>query len=269
MIRVGDICALAGPDPMPIELKSSRTSGARAIRQHQLLAEVSAFFQNDGAKQFKGQHNVERHVMPDGPDYRQQINNCIRQGLFDGYAILSPELGLHYVATTAADQMEKLAELLPSWVLLRSLTADPGWVPCLPFTLTLEPENLIAFISGTVKVFVLTDMEHLKSLFLRHGMHATMIMDGQSAIQLCIDPSDLTRGVWRISELHFARLALEFQSLAWFAKESSVIKQEPERTMTREEFDALPKDSYCIEIPEAWAQARDFYAEAHVEPAQI
>jgi hypothetical protein len=269
MIRIGDICALAGPDPMPIELKSSRTSGARAARQHLLLDEVSAFFQNDGAKQFKGLHNVERYAMPDGPDYRQQMNNCIRQAHFDGYAVVSPEPGLHYVAVTAADQVEKLGELLQPWVLLRSLSAELDWVPCLPFTLTLEPENLIAFIGGTVEVFVLTDMEHLKSLFLQHGNHATMIMDGQSAIQLCIDPSDLMRGMFRISELHFGRVALEFQSLAWFAKENAIRKQESEGTMTREEFEALPKGSYCIEIPETWAQAKDFYAEAHINPAQI
>ena len=32
--------------------------------------------------------------------------------------------------------------------------------------------------------------------------------------------------------------------------------------MTLEEFEALPKDSYCFEIPEAWGQVRDFYADA-------
>jgi hypothetical protein len=61
-------------------------------------------------------------------------------------------------------------------------------------------------------------MEYLKTLFLQHGSHATMIMDGVSAIQVCADPEDLMRGVYRISELLFARVALEFQSLAWFAR---------------------------------------------------
>lgn len=268
MIRIGDICALADSDPVPIELKSSMTSGARAARQHLLLDEVSTFFKNDGAKQFKGQYNVERYAIAEGPDYRQQMNDCIRQARLDGYAIVSPEPGLHYVAMTATEKMEKLGDLLQPWVLLRGLSAQLDWVPCLPFTLTLEPENLIAFIGGTVGVFVLTDMKHLKSLFLQHGNHATMIMDGHSAIQLCIDPSDLMRGVLRISELHFGRVALEFQSLAWFAKESAISQQAPERTMTREEFEALPRESYCFEIPEAWSQVKDFYAEADVNLTQ-
>jgi len=262
MIRIGDVCLLAGPDPLPIEVKSSKTSGARAARQQQLLKEITAFYQNDGAEKFKGLHNVERLAMPDGPDYRNLMNDCIRQARADGYSIISPESGLHYAAVTAIDGMEKLDQLVRPWVLPRLLTADPGWVPCLPFTLTLEQDNLIPFIEGKVAVFVMTDMEHLKSLFLQHGSHATMIMDGQSAIQLCIDPTDLMRGVVRVSEMHFGRVALEFQSLAWFAKENAISKHEREQSMTLDEFEALPKDSYCFEIPEAWGQVRDFYAEA-------
>jgi hypothetical protein len=262
MIRIGDVCFLGGPDPLPVEVKRSKTSGARAARQQQLLAEVTAFYQNDGAATFKGLHNVERLPMPDGPDYRQLMNDCIRQAHTDGCSIVSPEPGLHYVAITSIDKMGKLDELVRSpWVLPRVLTADPSWIPCLPFTLTLEPDNLIPFIAGDVAVFVMTDMEYLKSLFLKHGSHATMIMDGKNAIQLCIDPSDLIQGVIRVSELHFGRVALEFQSLAWFAKENA-IKQERDCSMTLEEFESLPRDSFCFEVPEAWKQVRDFYADA-------
>lgn len=262
MIRVGDVCSLAGEDPLPLEVKSSKTSGARAARQQQLLQELTAFYQNDGAEKFKGFHNVERLPMAGGGDYRRLMNDCIRQALVDGYSIVSPEPGLHYVAVTSIDKMEELDELVRPWVLPRLLTADPGWVPCLPFTVTLETENLIPFIAGKVAVFVMTDMEYLKSLFLQHGSHATMIMDGQNAIQLCIDPGNLMRGVVRISELHFGRVALEFQSLAWFAKENAISEQERGRSLTLEELETLPENSYCFEIPKAWQQVRDFYEDA-------
>lgn len=268
MIRVGDICYLGGVDPWPVEIKGSKTTGARAARQQQLIKEVAAFFENDGAEKFKGLHNVERHAMPDGPDYRNLMNDCIRQASADGISIISPEPGLHYVAITAVEEVGKLDPLFRPWVLLRTLTADPGWIPCLPFTLTLEQDNLIPFIARKVSVFVLTDMEHLKSLFLQHGSHATMIMDGQSAIQLCIAPDDLMRGVVRISEIHFGRVALEFQSLAWFAKENAINQEERERSMTHEEFEALPKDSYCFQIPDEWAKVTDFYAGAPDSLAQ-
>lgn len=260
MIRVGDICFLGGVDPLPLEVKTGNASGPRAARQQQLLQEVTSFYRNDGAKQFKGLPNVERHAMPSGPDYRNLMNDCIRQARADGYALVSPEPGLQYVALTAVDQMANLQDLLKPWVLPRILTPSLGWVPCLPFTLTLEPDNLVSFISGKIAVFVLTDMEYLKALFLQHGSHATMIMDGVSAIQVCADPEDLMKGVYRISELHFARVALEFQSLAWFAKENAVNKQPGPATISREEFEALPEGSYCFQIPEAWAGGKDYYA---------
>jgi len=37
------------------------------------------------------------------------------------------------------------------------------------------------------------------SIPVQHGSHATMILDSRSAIQLCIDPSDLMRDVIRVS----------------------------------------------------------------------
>jgi hypothetical protein len=116
---------------------------------------------------------------------------------------------------------------------------------------------------------VLTDLEHLKSLFEQHASHATMIMDGMSAIQLCVDPSDLMKGVFRVSELHFGRVALEFQSLAWFAKENAVSTQRSIRSMTREEFEVLPEGSYWIEVPDSWRQVKDYYSDAKVKVVHI
>jgi len=261
MIRIGDICVLTAPDPLPIEVKSSKTSGARAARQQELLKDVTSFYKNDGAKKFKGLHNVERVALGKGPDYRNLMNDCLRQGRIDGFAVTSPEPGLHYVVLTNIKEAGKLEQLVRPWVVPYILTADPGWIPCLPFTLTLDQDNLIPFIAGEMTVFVMIDMEHVKSLFAQHGSHATMMMDGLSAIQLCVDPGDLMRGVFRISELHFSRVALEFQSLAWFAKENAINNRDLDRTMTLEEFQALPKDSYCLEIPETWSHVRDFYAD--------
>lgn len=262
MIRIGDICALAGADPCPIEVKSSNTSGARTARQQQLLDDVTNFWKNDGAAKFKGLHNVTRQVIPSGPAYQHLMNDCMRQARSEGFAVVSPEPGLHYVVMTSVDQLDQMSNLLRPSVLLRSLTADPGWLPCLPFTLTLKPDNLIPFVQGKMAVFVLVDMAYLKTLFLNQGSYATMVMDGQSAIQLCLNPDDLMQGFARISELHFARVALEFQSLVWFVQENSLKVESPLPSMTKEEFDALPKEGFCFEIPKTWALAKDFYADA-------
>lgn len=38
--------------------------------------------------------------------------------------------------------------------------------------------------------------------------------------------------------------------------------------MTLAEFEALPEDSFCYEVPEGWAKVRDFYAGATANLAQ-
>ncbi|MYN47632.1 hypothetical protein GTP23_21555 [Pseudoduganella sp. FT93W] len=78
-----------------------------------------------------------------------------------------------------------------------------------------------------------------------------------------------TASLLHISELHFARVALEFQSLAWFAKENAVNKQPGPATMTCEEFEALPEGSYCFQIPEAWAGVKDFYAAGQLRMDEV
>lgn len=54
-----------------------------------------------------------------------------------------------------------------------------------------------------------------------------MLMDGFSSIQICLDPSDLVKGVFRISEQRFLRGVCEFQSLIWFADENSTAIKSP------------------------------------------
>jgi|TARA_R100001369_G_scaffold8707_1_gene21035 hypothetical protein len=63
----------------------------------------------------------------------------------------------------------------------------------------------------------------LKSHFKANGIDATVLMDGNYALQICVDPNDMMKGVFRISEQLFLRVACEFQSLRWFAEEHSSI----------------------------------------------
>ena len=39
--------------------------------------------------------------------------------------------------------------------------------------------------------------------------------------------------------------------------------------MTRVEFEELPDKSFCYEVPEVWAQVRDFYADTMANLAQM
>ncbi|WP_426161614.1 hypothetical protein [Pseudoduganella sp. R-34] len=260
MIRYGDVCALAAADPVPIEVKSSANSGSRVVRQAQLLDELMSFYENDGAKEFRGIPNVTRQAIASGPSYADLMNQCIAQALQNGSAMANPEPGLHYLVGATEDGLDRfMSQLVSPMKVYRLLTPTPNWLPCLPFTLTLKPENLMAFLTGAVTVLVVIDMPHLKGLFRKYGSHATMMMDGTWAIQLCVNPDNLLEGVFRVSELHFARVGLEFQSLEWFAKENAIDLSEPVTSMTKEEFEAQPLNTVWTTVPEDWKAVRDFY----------
>ncbi len=104
---------------------------------------------------------------------------------------------------------------------------------------------------------MLTDLAILKTQFAKRGILATMIMDGTSAIQICPDPTDLYKGVFRISENLFARIALEFQSLEWIAAEYSLVFDET-RPLPVDVAD-LPSLLGIGPIPDDWWTIKDCF----------
>ena len=256
VVRHGDLCALAGPDPLPVEIKSSTNQNARTIRQAENLRAITDFYVNDGAAVFRGIPNVERVALLN-PEVRFQdaINACIAEGLEAGIAITSPEPGLHYIAGRQPERFAEFSHVYTRSTLAVELTPDPTWSHCYPFTLSLRRLHLLRFLREEVFILVLIDLAQVKSLFAEQGIHATMLLDGVSAIQICRDPADLMRGVYRISESLFGRIALEFQSLAWFAAEFSAPLRQIPRTITIEELATLT--AIVSEIPREWYDVRD------------
>jgi len=256
MIRTGDLCLLAAEDPFPMEIKTSQTSGARNARQHRNLLEVLAFYENDGAENFRGIPKVTRRSVSLAPSYERVMNDCIAAARIDGLASATAETGLHYVAwQSRADGVGLLDALNLKGTLAWLLTPTPNWLPCSPFTLSLTSDNLLSFVTGEITMCVLIDTNHLKSLFHQRGTHAIMLMDGTFAMQLCRDASDLMKGVDRVNELLFARIALEFQSLEWFAEQYSY---KPAETIPLTPAEVMPR-IYLREAPDDWVQAVDCY----------
>lgn len=256
MIRTGDLCLLAAADPLPMEIKSSPTSGARNARQHRNLQEVLAFYENDGAENFRGISKVTRQAVSRGPSYEDVMNGCVTDARLNGLASATAETGLHYVAwQSRADGVGLLDALIAPGTLAWLLTPDFGWLPCYPFTLSLTPDNLLSFVTGEITMCVLIDTRHLRSLFRQRGTHAIMLMDGTFAMQLCRDTSDLMMGVDRVTESLFARIALEFQSLEWFAEQYSYKINE---AITLVPAEVVP-GTYLREAPNDWVRAVDCF----------
>lgn len=264
MIRHGDVCGLAGEDPLPIEMKSSKNRNARTDRQIEQLQVLAEFFAKDGAENFRGVLNTKRiEIRHPEVTYESELNECLARAAACGFATISPELGLRYMAISQdifAAEPELLDEELsvhanPS-TLCVSLTPDINWLPAYPFTLSLNAANSVLFMQEAIHIVVLIDLLVLKACFEDRGIHATMLMDGTHAVQICVDPSDLMKGAMRLSEQLFLRIACEFQSLRWFADEHSSVfdaigeVQEPVTVDTQ---------SLLYEPLPGWQEAKDYF----------
>lgn len=216
IIRHGDICALGGADPVPIEVKSSDNRNARTLRQDDQRQALVEFYANDGAPLFRGMVNVRRvELRGRKRTHIDAINGCMRDSLTSGFSTVSPEPGLRYFAVSDPSMVNRI-ETYGRSTHATLLLPTEKWLPAYPFTLSLSPANQTRFILRDVIVAVLVDLPHVKAMLAQRGFCATAIMDGAHALQICRNPEKLTDGVIRISEKFFARIAREFQSLGWF-----------------------------------------------------
>jgi len=262
IIRHGDVCALAGADPVPIEAKSGRSRNARTDRQFRNLDELASFFKNDGAPLFRGVQNVHRvELRHPEVNFLAEVNACIAKSRTERISVTEPEPGLRYFAIRGTDTEvleQRLSPYINRHTALTTLTPDADWLPAEPFTLSLDSANLVDFIRRHVMVVVLIDMLVVKSLFQELGVHCVPLMDGKYSMQLCKNPLDLSEGVFRLSDLVFARIATEFQSLAWFAKEyASALNPQDFTHLSREEVEKLPGMGWTP--PAEWHTAKDYF----------
>ncbi len=262
VIRYGDVCALGAADPFPVEAKSGKSRNDRTDRQFADLAELVMFFKQDGARPFKGLPNVYRVEMryPE-VNYLAEVNACMNDSRTLGTSTIVPEAGLRYVAIRDTDGKafdQHLSPYINKHTTIFMLTPDADWLPAQPFTLTFDAANLIDFIGGKVVVIVLIDLLVIKSLFLALDAHCVMLMDGRFSMQICKNPNNLNEGVFRMSHLIFARIAAEFQSLTWFAREHATALDPQDLThLSLEEVKSLP--GMDLPPPPEWSRAKDFF----------
>jgi len=264
IIRHGDICALHDEEPVLIEVKSSSNRNARTDRQFEQLKVLFDFYKNDGANNFRGVINTRRIALKELEiTYERIINNVMHHAKENGFSSFEPEKGIRYIGYSpnwASSHCESLVtrveKYMNSSTLVVSLTPDESWLPLYPFTLSMDAKNSVSFIQEELYLVVLIDMNVVKEIFSAIGIHAIVLMDGQHALQLCIDPNDLMKGVWRVSEQSFLRIACEFQSLEWFANEKLTLFDVDSMSVHVED---LSTEGYVTEIPTEWKNAKDFF----------
>ena len=254
VIRYGDVCLLAGPDPFFIEVKSSENENKRTVRQRKNLNELANFYLNDGAEEFRGKSNIVRQAMSSNPvTHHEFMNALIDRALTSGFEFDSPEHGIVYGAikvgaTTAKDWGAAFEEHLvrPHLAfLLNEAKNSTSWLPLHPFTLSLSRDHVASFIVGDIFLVVLVDIGAMKWCFDELGASAVMLDDENYALQIICKKNDPNQGIFRVSRQMVSRLALEFWSLQWFAKEQVAL---PESAISSSQT-AQPG---TWQIPQAW-----------------
>ncbi len=234
VLRYGDLYALAGSEPVPIEIKSSENRNARTNRQLEQLNELNEFFSSDEVNDFRGMPLTKRVSLADDDiSHESVINDCITNALNNNsLAISIPENGLRYFAFTTewlncnSSVFEQyLGEPKPNLMMVH-IPCDKRLLPSSPFVLSMELGNALRFMEGDINVAVEIDLQEVKSIFLSYGLHVIFLLNGDCAFQVMHDKNDIFKGAFRVSEMAFLRVATEFISLKRFVENKAHIAKE-------------------------------------------
>lgn len=273
IIRTGDVCALGGEDPVPIEVKLTihDNPSARVRRQIEHIDEIVSFYHNDYAPMFRGLGNTYRvPLMFEQIDYINEVNLLIKMCQGQSYAYKEVEKGLVYIcvsATASECEWDSLMKIMGEVLDLAStlsivMNPDETWGVAYPFTLSFTPPNLIKYIFGDFVICILVDLEYIRGEFFNNNIHARFLMDGTTAIQICKDPNDLLKGVFRISEQNFLRNFISFLSLDVFIKEQCKHFNDdfyPLKEVSAGEYDSLLESGQILSeaLLKEWSETKD------------
>ncbi|WP_141739095.1 MULTISPECIES: hypothetical protein [Stenotrophomonas] len=261
VIRHGDLCALAGQEPLIVEMKSSENSNARMERQISGMQEIAQFLKDDCAHSFRGMRYVRRvEITPSQIEHSASMNECMRDALAGGCAVRHPEVGLTYVAFNDqfAEDLSRVDALIGRvaghGTVIYVLSPDESWLPAYPFTLSFEPSNLVPSIHRSIHVAVIIDALVIKRSLAEQRLTAWALMDGTWSFQIAVKEGEPGQSVFRVSEQSFGRVACEFQSLEWWISAQVSLWKESAHAL------ADLYDAPYEEFPKDWLEATCCFA---------
>lgn len=271
-IRHGDICVLIGPDPIPIEVKTSNNRNARVDRQIASLTALTQLLKTDVAHNFRGLDQVVRFEgLGSDSSHVEAMNDCIASSRDSGFAANSPEPGLTYLAVRSLEAESRLDQYMKPRAIVTILNeakTESQWMPYIPFVLSIQcKEDLYDFMNGDLMLVIILETDVLLAAFAAKGLAATFV-DHPMVTLVVTRPSaqpgrDPLSG---ISTSYFARLFYEFVSIASFVdmelKLLTYLETNPdERAMPFGPDHSPPVSSTLVEWPQftpmKWPQQKD------------
>lgn len=179
-IRHGDICVLVGPDPIPVEVKSSKNRNARVDRQIASLTALTQFLQTDVATNFRGLDHIARLEVPGSDETHASVmNDCIARSRDTGFSAISPEPGLMYICVRSEDAVSEIWPYVKPKTMMTMLNetkTGAAWMPYFPFVLSIRrKEDLYDFMNGEISLMILLETEAVVAAFSAKGLAATFV----------------------------------------------------------------------------------------------
>jgi hypothetical protein len=218
-IRHGDICGLIGPDPLPIEVKTSKNRNERVNRQLANLDALATFLQTDKAANFRGLDRVIRQEFSaPNRNHAAAMNDCIERSRRTGFAAISPEEGLTYICRRAPPDVSLFAPLMKPTTIMNELNqrkADAAWMPYFPFVLSIRRgEDVNDFMKGHIRLTVLLDTQVVVDAYEARGFSAMFVDHHQHALVVTRRNAVYGRDpIGGISIGYLARLFYDFDSI--------------------------------------------------------
>lgn len=236
-LRHGDVCVLIGPDPIPIEVKSSRHANSRVDRQVERIKALMSFLENDEARNFRGIPHTSRVEFSE-PEvtHLDALGQCISASEGKSSGMFSPEPGLHYICVRKTDGLDRLPSGAvgsdTAMCIINEAKTDQSWPPYYPFTLSIRnPNYLYEFIRGDISLMVILDIGELRRQFASRGIEISLPRDGDWALWMRRRGKE---GGSAISRQVLGRLFHEFQSLSWFVAVNSDYERHIEKALSEQ-----------------------------------
>lgn len=223
-VRHGDVCLLGSSPPAIIEVKSSANKNNRVERQRKNIEQLSSFFHEDKAENFRNLPLVHRmEVCIPEVTYVDEMNLVLERCNEQGSSSHMVENGCFIIAIRQGkieDELNKLSlkskEILP--IFLNEQKNNMDWSPLTPFTLSIKDSvDLYDFIIGDLTVLCIIDFLCYKEIAMNEGFELVLNLSGDYALIFKEFGSEV---IWGVSRQVLLRVPLEMVSLAWIVKEN-------------------------------------------------
>lgn len=245
VIRYGDICLLGASDPVPLEVKSSKTKDSRGKRQKKKLEVLTNFLENDRAENLRGVEGttIRTEFSTEPESFHGLLATAFTEAKDNGSAFFEVDGCLKFLVTTEEVGSSELGKIFcgvdPSRSLINfvnQLKKNMLWGCYFPYGLSLsEPDHYAMFVRGDISIISLLDLNAFAQTFSRDGVTVEVLATDES-LQCMLKFEELeTDGeipFYIVGDHMINRIWFDFLPPSWVIKNSREVMEKTVSTLT-------------------------------------